>query len=290
MSLTLGNAKQPSEDGAFRQVANIHSKRIMTSLEHQSLWWLSDALAPRSDRQGTQSVAVPSNLILSSLPKAVAVAVEPHLKKVELRLGDIVAESGSKTKIVYFPLTGVISLVVELSSGQMIETAMVGRDGAVNAGAALDGQISLHKSIVQLAGSALVIPAQDLAKLADTHVALRTLIIRNEQVLLAQSQQSVACNAVHDVESRMCRWLLRMLDLTDNRELTVTQEFLAQMLGVTRPTVSIIAATLQKAGYISYRRGNIRVLNVAGLKDGTCECYDSVRSQYARMLKPRKTT
>jgi CRP-like cAMP-binding protein len=228
------------------------------------------------------------NLLLASLPKAAAAAIRPHLKLIELRFGEVVAESGSRIKTACFPLTAVISLVVELASGQMIETAMVGCDGVVNGGAALDGKMSLHKSIVQLAGSVLTIPAEDLAQLADDHAPLRALVIRNEQFLLAQSQQSVACNAVHDVESRMCRWLLRMRDLTDSSELTVTQDFLAQMLGVTRPTVSIIAATLQKAGYIRYRRGSIRVLDVAGLKEGSCECYESVRLQYERMLKPRK--
>ncbi len=211
-------------------------------------------------------------------------AIQPHLKLIERTLGDILADTGSVVHRVYFPQSGVISLVVELSVGDMIETAMVGRDGAVNAASALDGKVSLNKAIVQLAGTASWIEVDRIRAIADELKPFRELLIRHEQVLFAQSQQSAACNASHSVEARMCRWLLRMRDLAGGDELTITQEFLAQMLGVRRPSVSIVANTLQKAGLISYRRGTVQLLDVPGLKDGSCECYTAVKAHYDRLL------
>ena len=169
----------------------------------------------------------------------------------------------------------------------MIETAMVGRDGVFNAASALDGKVSLNKGIVQLAGTASVLDVERLRVLADEYKIFRSRLIRHEQVLFAQSQQSAACNASHRVEQRMCRWLLRMRDLADSDDLTLTQEFLAQMLGVRRPSVSIIANTLQRAGLIKYRRGNIRLLDIGGLKEGSCECYATVKGQYDRLLSQK---
>ena len=182
---------------------------------------------------------------------------------------DIKDATDGKVKRVYFPHSGAISLVVEMDVGDMIETAMVGRDGVHNAASALDGKVSLNKGIVQLAGVTSVIDADKLRTIADKNKVLRSIIIRHEQVLLAQSQQSAACNASHSVEARMCRWLMRMRDLADGDEMTLTQEFLAQMLGVRRSSVSIVAGTLQKAGFIRYRRGNIRILDLkCSLSDG----------------------
>ena len=177
-----------------------------------------------------------------------------------------------------------ISLVVELGIGQMIETAMVGRDGVLNASSALDGRVSLNKAIVQLAGSAATMGIDHLRFAAEKSPPFRSLLIRHEQVLFAQSQQSAACNASHSVEARMCRWLLWMRDLADSDELSLTQEFLAQMLGVHRPSVSIVANTPQKAGLIKYARGRIRLSNTEGLLEGTCECYGAVKAHYERLL------
>ena len=224
------------------------------------------------------------NRLLAFLPANIFATIQPHLKVVELKLGDVVAATGGKVKRVYFPHSGAISLVVEMGVGDMIETAMVGRDGVHNAASALDGKVSLNKGIVQLAGVTSVIDADKLRTIADENKALRSIIIRHEQVLLAQSQQSAACNASHSVEARMCRWLMRMRDLADGDEMTLTQEFLAQMLGVRRSSVSIVAGTLQKAGFIRYRRGNIRILDLKGLQGGCCECYAAVKAHYERMI------
>jgi CRP-like cAMP-binding protein len=229
-------------------------------------------------------VAKSNNRLLASLPADVFAAIAPHLKTVALTHGDVLAEAGSAVRRVYFPYSGVISLVVELTVGEMIETAMVGRDGVFNAAPALDGKVSLNKGIVQLAGEAAVLKVDRLRGLADEFNIFRSRLIRHEQVLFAQSQQSAACNASHTVEARMCRWLLRMRDLAGSDDLVLTQEFLAQMLGVRRPSVSIVANTLQKEGLIKYSRGNMRLLDIKGLLAGTCECYGVVKSHYDRLL------
>ena len=224
------------------------------------------------------------NRLLASLPADTFSAISPHLKIVELKFGDVLAEAGSPIRQVYFPYSGVISLVVELDVGTMIETAMVGRDGVLNAASALDGKVSLNKGIVQFAGSAGTIEVNRLRRLANELEPFRSLLIRHEQVLFAQSQQSAACNASHSVEARMCRWLLYMRDLAGSDDLMLTQEFLAQMLSVRRPSVSIVANTLQKAGLIKYSRGRVRLLDVKGLQKGACECYGTVKAHYQRLL------
>jgi CRP-like cAMP-binding protein len=224
------------------------------------------------------------NRLLASLPSDVFSALTPHLKTVELKFGDVLAKAGGAIRQVYFPYSGVISLVVELDSGSMIETAMVGHNGALNAVSALDGKVSLNKGIVQVAGSAGTIEVNRLRRLANELEPFRSLLIRHEQVLFAQSQQSAACNASHSVEARMCRWLLFMRDLAGSDDLMLTQEFLAQMLSVRRPSVSIVASPLQKAGLIKYSRGRIRVLDVKGLQKRACECYGTVKAHYQRLL------
>ena len=224
------------------------------------------------------------NRLLASLSADIFSEISPHLKIVELKFGDVVAKPGSAIRQVYFPYSGVISLVVELDVGTMIETAMVGRDGVLNAAPALDGKISLNKGIVQVAGSAGTIEVNRLRRLANEFEPFRSALIRHEQVLFAQSQQSAACNASHSVEARMCRWLLYMRDLAGSDDLMLTQEFLAQMLGVRRPSVSLVANTLQKKGLIKYSRGRMRLRDLKGLQKGACECYRTVKAHYQRLL------
>lgn len=226
------------------------------------------------------------NKLLASLPAKLFKEIEPHLKSIELRHTAVVMEAGGRVERVYFPHSGVISLVVDLSVGEIIETAMIGRDGVFNAASALDGKVSLNKAIVQLAGEASAINVSKFRAIADNNPAFRSLVIRHEQVLFAQAQQSAACNASHSVEARMCRWMLRMRDLAGSDDMTLTQEFLAQMLGVRRTSVSLVANTLQKAGLIAYRRGNIRLLNIDELMEGSCECYGTVKAHYDHLLRP----
>ena len=224
------------------------------------------------------------NRLLASLSSDAFAQIAPHLKVVELKFGDVLAEAGGPIRRVYFPFSGAISLVVELDVGTMIETALVGHDGVLNAASALDGKVSLNKGIVQMAGSAGTIDVDQLRRLADEIKPFRSLLIRHEQVLFAQSQQSAACNASHKVEARMARWLLHMRDLAGGDKLMLTQDFLAQMLNVRRPSVSIVASPLQKAGLIKYSRGNIQVLDAKGLQKRACECYGTVKAHYQRLL------
>jgi CRP-like cAMP-binding protein len=158
----------------------------------------------------------------------------------------VLFDAGDNVTHIYFPHSGVVSLVVELADGQMVEAAMVGRDSLVGGSSALDGKIALSKGIVQLAGIASVLAVDRLREAAEASVSFRTILIRHEQVLLVQAQQSAACNASHAVEARLARWLLRSRDLSGGDMLAFTQEFLAQMLGVRRTSVTSVAATLQR--------------------------------------------
>jgi CRP-like cAMP-binding protein len=227
------------------------------------------------------------NHLLNILPQNIFAALKPSLKDIDLPFADVVAEPDKPVSKVYFPHTGVISLVIVLENGHMIETAMVGRDGAVNATSALDGKTSFQKGLVQVAGRATVIAPDALREVADKYAEFRSVLIRHEQVLLAQAQQSAGCNASHTVEARMCRWLLRIRDLTGSDEMQLTQEFLAQMLGVRRTSVSLVANTLQKADFIRYRRGHIKVVDAEKLKSGACECYEKVKQRYETLIMPQ---
>jgi CRP-like cAMP-binding protein len=224
------------------------------------------------------------NHLLASLPSADFELLRPHLKHIELAHEKVLFEAGDTVTHIYFPHSGVISLVVELADGQMIEAAMIGRDSLVGGSSALDGKIALNKGIVQIAGTASVLDVERLRKVAEASVSFRTTLIRHEQVLLVQAQQSAACNASHAVEARLARWLLRSRDLSGDDILQLTQEFLAQMLGVRRTSVTLVARTLQNAGLIKYRRGKVQIIDLEGLQDVACECYETVKAQYDRLL------
>jgi CRP-like cAMP-binding protein len=226
------------------------------------------------------------NQLLASLPAADFERLRPHLKPFEMTHGDLLFDTGDPVVWVYFPHSGVISLVVGLGDGQLIEAAMVGRDGAVGGSAALDGQVALNRGIVQIEGQASILDVPTLRKHAAQSTAFRTALIRHEQALFAQAQQSAACNASHTVEARLARWLLRSRELSGANMLGLTQEFVAQMLGVRRTSVSLVANALQDAGLIRYRRGRIEITDMAGLRAASCECYGRVKAQYDRLLGP----
>ena len=223
------------------------------------------------------------NRLLESLSPPDAAALQPFLKRVHLYKKQTIHEEGRPTRLVYFPTGAVISLVVDLSCGASIEVAMVGLDGAVGLSAALDGQTALNRAVVQLAGNSLVCEVGDLRMLALQSVKMLSAIIRHERALLGQAQRSAACMASHTVEARLCRWLLRARDLCGSDTVDLTQEFLAEMLGVRRTSVTLTAQALQKAGLIEYKRGRICIVNLGGLQDAVCECYEAVKDQYAQI-------
>ena len=197
----------------------------------------------------------------------------------------VLAEAGDPVTQVYFPHSGIISLVVNLAGGEMIEAAMIGRDSILGAVAALDGNISLNKAIVQLPGTASVLEIAQLRIAAEQDISLRKMLIRHEQFLSTQAQQNAACNIAHPVEARLSRWLLRARDLSDSDTFQLTQEFLAEMLGVRRNSVSRVAHALQQAGAIVYRRGIVEITDFAGLRASSCECYETLEAHYERLLQ-----
>lgn len=224
------------------------------------------------------------NRLLASLRPADLALLRPHLESVALDQEAVLFNAGEVIDRVYFPHGGIISLVVVLEGGQAIEAAMIGRDSMVGASSALDGMVSLNTAIVQLAGSGETLDVARFREIAEKRPDFRTTLVRHEQALFAQAQQSAACNASHIVEARLSRWLLRARDLSGSDMLSLTQEFLAQMLGVQRSSVSPVAHTLQQAGLIRYSRGRIEILNLEGLQDASCECYETVKAHYDRLL------
>jgi CRP-like cAMP-binding protein len=229
------------------------------------------------------------NRLLASLSPSERSALQPHLKAEELAQDTVLFEAGQELDKIYFPHAGIVSLVVRLASGDVIEAAMIGRESLVGGSAAINSRTAVTKSIVQIAGNAWIVPTDHVRALAEDNSRFRTLIIRHEEMVLAQAQQAAACNAFHTVEARLARWLLRCRDLTGGGDLELTQEFLAQMLGVRRTSVSLVANTFQQAGFLTYRRGHIRIVDVEGLRESACECYDTIRNHAGRLLDPGET-
>ena len=224
-----------------------------------------------------------SNLLLSRLSPATLARVVPHLSVVELVASEVLAETHQRVQRVYFPHSGIISCVVELADGSTIETGMIGNDGVFGASQALDDKVSLNLVTVQIAGKASVTSSDRLSALAGELPDFKAVLIKYEQFFLSQVQQTAACNAVHDIEARTCRWLSRMHDLV-GPELPLTQEFFARMMGVQRTSVTTVASVLQTAGLISNSRGRVRIVDIEQIRKRACECDDAVRSHYRRMF------
>ncbi|MET4024327.1 Crp/Fnr family transcriptional regulator [Bradyrhizobium sp. S3.2.12] len=225
-----------------------------------------------------------TNAILASLSASDTAALRPHLKATHLQQKTVLYEAGDTINAVYFPLGAVVSLVVSLATGEVTEAAMVGRDGAIGMASALDGRVAMSRAIVQLGGDAMVCDSAAFNGAVLQSVSLIAKVMRHEQTLFAQAQQSTACMANHEIDARLCRWLLRARDLSASDHLPFTQEFLAEMLGVRRTSVTTVARTLQEAGMIKYTRGKIEIIDVEGLREGACECYETVKEQHRNLL------
>src|SRR5438128_37901 len=227
-----------------------------------------------------------NNQMLNLLSPADSRLLTPYLKPAKFEQHHILFEADEQIRHVYFPIGAVVSLVITLSTGETVEAAMVGSDGVVGASAALDGKVSLSRGIIQLGGEIIVCDIDALKSIALQSPKLLALLIRHEQTVCAQAQQSAACFATHQVEARFCRWLLRARDLSGSDNLPFTQEYLGEMLGVRRTSVTAVAHTLQEAGLIKYARGKIQILDGKALQENTCECYGSVRSLYEKLIGP----
>lgn len=226
------------------------------------------------------------NRFLSALLPDDRSALAPHLRTVMLERGVILHESGGEIEQVYFPHSGLVSLVAVMQSGATVETATVGRNGLIGAAVALGSRCALGRAVVQLPGTAARMPAVQFCAAAKERKAIRDLVVRYNDFLIAQIQQSVACNALHALEARLCRWLLQTHDCVDGGMVPLTQEFLAQMLGVRRTTVTIAARLLQSAGMIRYRRGLVQIVDRAALEKAACECYGTMRQKLDNTLRP----
>lgn len=226
----------------------------------------------------------PTNLLLASLAPSDLKLLAPHLRPFEFPQHKVLFEAGDPVSACYFPDDAVVALVVTLSTGEMVEAAMVGRDGLIGAAAALTGKISLSGAVVQISGRGMICDVDALKRAATESATLLSLLIRHEQTVYAQAQQSAACNVAHTIQERLARWLLRARDLSQSDTLPFTQEFLAEMLGVRRTSVSMVAHTLQQAGLLKYARGRIQITNLDGLRETACECHDTVRKHYAVLL------
>ena len=225
----------------------------------------------------------PNHFLLSLSPQDRDL-LQPHLKPLRLPLGAALFKADDIISNVYFPYNGIMSMIVGVSSGQFVEAGMLGRNSVVGTGAALDGPDALNTAIAQVESTGMIIDAGVLKRLASTSEALRMALVHHERALSAQTQQVAACNALHELEERLSRWLLQSRDLLQSDILPLTQEFLAQMLGVQRSSVTLVARKLQEAGLIRYRRGHIHVLEVEGLQDACCECYAAINLHFNKLI------
>ena len=208
-----------------------------------------------------------------------------HLERVQLGLGDVLLEPGGELRHVWFPEDCVISLMVLMREGGSSEAATIGYEGVVGLVSALGSRHVVSRSVVQIPGEALRLPLGPLRTGFEANPRLRQLCLCYAEALLAQLLQSSACAALHTVEARLCRWLLELQDRTEGRTaLSLTHDFLAEMLGVQRTTVTVAAQVLQRAGLITYRRGQVAILDRAGLQEAACECYAEICEQYERLL------
>ena len=229
-----------------------------------------------------------TNHLFAALPDAEMQRWLPQLESVELPLGEVLYESGSTMSHVYFPSTAIISLLYVMESGAAAEIAVVGNEGLVGISLFMGGESTPSRAVVQSAGTGFRMPAQSIkAEFNRAGVAMH-LLLRYTQALITQMAQTAVCNRHHSLDQQLCRWLLLSLDRLQGSELVMTQELIANMLGVRREGVTEGALKLQHAGLIRYSRGRITVLDRAGLEMRTCECYAVVKKEYDRLL-PDKT-
>jgi CRP-like cAMP-binding protein len=229
------------------------------------------------------------NGFLSSLSADDFELIRPHLKTVDLVQDFVIVNVGEALKRAYMPHRGVISLVVDLARGEHVQIAMIGRQSIFGVFSALADAVALNSAVVLVPGPAATVELDRLRAAADQSATFRAAMLRHGLAVYAQIQQTAGCNASHTVEARLARCLLQTHDLSGGVKLLLTQEAMAQMIGARRNSVSLVASTLQQAGYIHYSRGHIEITDIDGLGRTACECYASVKAQYERLLRPRCT-
>lgn len=225
-----------------------------------------------------------SNHLLAALPAADRERLAPYLMLVELPLGHVVYESGDQLRSVYFPTNAIISLLYVMEDGASAEIAIVGNEGVVGIAIFMGGETTPSRAIVQSAGYAYGLSAAILKQEFVRGGSLQHLLLRYTQALITQMAQTAVCNRHHSIDQQLCRWLLLSIDRLPSNDLTMTQELIANMLGVRRSGVTEAALKLQAAGLIRYSHGHIAVLDRAGLEQRVCECYAVVKREFERLL------
>ncbi len=225
-----------------------------------------------------------SNHLLAALPTQEWQRWQSQLDLVDLNLGQVLYESGCKMSYVYFPIDAIVSLLTVLEDGDSAEIAVVGNEGIVGVSLFMGGETTPSRAVVQSAGRCIRLSAHVLKTEFNVSPAVMHLLLRYTQALITQMTQTAACNRHHSLDEQLCRWLLLSLDRLHGTHLVMTQELIANMLGVRREGVTEAAGRLQRAGLISYSRGKINVLNRAGLEERSCECYAVVKKEYDRLL------
>jgi CRP-like cAMP-binding protein len=224
------------------------------------------------------------NHLLAALPEADYARILPDLERVSLPLGDVLSEPGIQMRHVYFPTTAIVSLLYVMENGASAEVAVVGNEGVVGVSLFMGGETTTSRAIVQSAGHAYRMKGQLLKDVFYRAGPMQLLLLRYTQALLTQMTQTAVCNRHHSVDQQLCRWLLLSLDRLQSNELVMTQELIANMLGVRREGVTEAAGKLQKAGLIHYSRGKITVVDRPGLEARVCECYAVVKKEFDRLL------
>jgi CRP-like cAMP-binding protein len=244
------------------------------------------SLAPRSaKRVGVHQRQSPhQNHLLDALPARDFERLAPHLELIPLRLGDVLYEPGVRLRHVYFPTTSIVSLLYVMEDGASAEIAVVGNEGILGISLFMGGETTPSRAVVQSAGHGYRLKAQLLKDEFGRFGPLMHLLLRYTQALITQMAQTAVCNRHHSVDQQLCRWLLLSLDRLSSNELSMTQELIANMLGVRREGVTEAAGKLQDAGLIRYRRGKITVLDRPALEARACECYEVVRVEFDRLL------
>jgi CRP-like cAMP-binding protein len=224
------------------------------------------------------------NRLLAALRPSDLSLLQPHLKQIVLEQGAVLQEQEDRVERAYFPQSGMISLLAVMGDGHAIETATVGREGTVGAMSGLGPWHASSRALVTAPGIAWVIATSRLQQVVRQSDHLRNVILHYKETLLAQVQQTAGCNALHKAEERLARWLLQTRDRVDSDRIPLTQEFLSQMLGVRRTTVTLLAKGLQREGLIRYRRGRVEIINRNGLEQAACECYHIIQRRTDQAL------
>jgi CRP-like cAMP-binding protein len=230
------------------------------------------------------------NRLLAALPEAEWQRWLPQLELVEMPLGEVLYESGGTLSHVYFPTTAIVSLLYVMENGASAEIAVVGNEGLVGVSLFMGGESTPSRAVVQSAGQGIRLEARSMKDEFNRDGPTLHLLLRYTQALITQMAQTAVCNRHHSVDQQLCRWLLLSLDRLEGDELVMTQELIANMLGVRREGVTEAALSLQQAALIRYARGHITVLDRSGLEKRSCECYAVVKKEYDRLLPPMIAT